>query len=197
VADEDRTEFLPPEPPGPEPELGGGPPPPQAPSQQATQQQYSPPAGAQGGWQQAPPQGWQQPPAWGYGPRPAEPDNGPAVAGFVLSLVSGGLLIVSFGLSTIISVACAIFGLIYSGKGKRKVEAGETTKNAGLANAGWIISIVSLVLSILATILYIALVIALVSDEEFRRDFENEFDNSNSIRAFMRIGAATGRLLLA
>jgi hypothetical protein len=87
--------------------------------------------------------------------------------------------------------------MVYSRKGKRRVESGETTKNAGLANAGWIISIVSLVLSILATLVYIALVIALATDDEFRRDFENEFDDSNSIRAFVQVGAAAGRLLLA
>jgi hypothetical protein len=191
--DEASREFLPPQPAGPEPELGARPaptpPPPPA----------SPPP-TYGGWQPPqPPPGWQQPPppGWGYGPQAAQPDNGPAVAGFVLSLVSGGLLIISFGVSSIVSVACAIFGLVYSRKGKRKVETGETTKNAGLANAGWIISIVSLVLSILATLVYIALVIALATDDEFRRDFENEFDDSNSIRAFVHIGAAAGRLLLA
>jgi hypothetical protein len=181
--DEQGRQFLPPQPAGPEPELGARPAPPAPPPQ---------PPPTYGGWQAPqPPPGWTQPPP------AAQPDNGPAVAGFVLSLVSGGLLIISFGLSSIISVACAIFGLVYSRKGKRKVEAGETTKNAGLANAGWIISIVSLVLSVLATLMYIALVIALATDDEFRRDFENEFDDSNSIRAFVRIGAAAGRLLLA
>ena len=186
--DEPGREFLPPQPSGPEPELGSRPapaPPPRAP----------PPA--YGGWQPPQAPGWQPPPpGWGY-PVQAQPDNGPAVAGFVLSVVSGGLLLISFGVSSIISLACAIFGLVYSRKGKRKVETGETTKNAGLANAGWIISIVSLVLSILATFVYIALVIALATDDEFRRDFENEFDDSNSIRAFVRIGAGAGRLLLA
>jgi hypothetical protein len=197
--DDEQREFLPPQPAGPEPELGGRPaPPPPAPppppSAPPGWQQQPPP-----GWQQQPPPGWQQPPppGWGYPPQPPQPDNGPAVAGFVLSLVSGGLLIVSFGLSTIVSLGCAIFGLVYSRKGKRKVEAGETTKNAGLANAGWIISIISLVLSVLATLVYIVLVIALATDDEFRDDFENEFDNSDSIRAFVRIAAGAGRLLLA
>jgi hypothetical protein len=202
--DEEHREFLPPQPAGPEPELGGRPAPPPPPPPPPPQ---PPPPPGYGGWQQQPPPGWQQPPppgwqqppppGWGYPPQPAQPDNGPAVAGFVLALVSGGLLIVSFGLSTIISLGCAIFGLVYSRKGKRKVETGETTKNAGLANAGWIISIISLVLSILATLVYIALVIALATDEEFRDDFENEFDNSDSIRVSMRIAAAAGRLLLA
>jgi hypothetical protein len=162
--DEGTREFLPPQPAGPEPELGtrpapAPPPPPATP--------------AYAGWQQ-----------------PAQPDNGPAVAGFVLSLVSGGLLVVTLGLSTIVSLACAILGLVYSGRGKRKVESGETSRNAGLANAGWVISIVSLVLSVVATILYILLVIALATDDQFRQDFENEFDNSNTIRAFVRVAVA-------
>ena len=173
--EEGSREFLPPRPAGPEPELGSRPAPaPPAPPQPAQAQGQAP--------AHAPPAygGWQQP----------QPDNGPAVAGFVLSVVSGGLLVVTVGLSTIVSLACAIFGMVYSRKGKRKVESGETTKNAGLANAGWIISIVSLVLSILATLLYIALAIALVTDDQFREDFENEFDNSETIRAVVRVAVA-------
>jgi hypothetical protein len=159
--EEGRRQFLPPQPAGPEPELGGRP----------ARPTLAPSAPSYDAWQ-----------------RPApEPDNGPAVAGFVLSLVSGGLLIVSLGLSTIVSLTCAILGLVYSRRGKRKVESGETTKNAGLANAGWIISIVSLVVSILATLLYVLLVIALATDDQFREDFENEFDDSNTIRAAARV----------
>ena len=41
----------------------------------------------------------------------------------MLSLVSGGLLFISAGLSSIVSVGCAIAGLIYSRKGKQKVDA--------------------------------------------------------------------------
>jgi hypothetical protein len=169
------SQFLPPQPAGPEPELGDrpAPAPPPPPSSAPPAAPAPAPAPAYGGWQQ-----------------PAQPDNGPAVAGFVLSVVSGGLLVITVGLSTIVSVACAIFGLVYSRKGKRKVETGETFKHAGLANAGWIISIVSLVLSIIATILYIALAILLATDDEFRRDFENEFDNSQTIRAFVRLAVA-------
>jgi hypothetical protein len=184
---EESREFLPPQPAGPEPELGSAPP------------QAPPPPPTYGGWQ--PPQaagtGYAQAAAPPYSPQAVQPDNGPAVAGFVLSVVSGSLLVISFGLSSIISVVCAVVGLVYSGKGKRKVESGQTTKNAGLANAGWIIAIVSLILSIIATIGYIVLVIALATDKELRDDFEREFDNSESIRAALQLGAAAGRLLLA
>jgi hypothetical protein len=191
--EEGNRQFLPPQPAGPEPELGARPapqappPPPQAPA-------YAPPAAA------APPPPPPPPPppqpqyqqTWSYAQQPAPPqaDNGPAVAGFVLALVSGGLLVITLGISSIVSLACAILGLVYSRKGKRKVESGETSKNAGLANAGWIVSIVSLVLSVIATVIYVALVIALATDPEFRDDFERDFDNSETIRAVVRIGVA-------
>jgi hypothetical protein len=174
--EEGSRQFLPPQPAGPEPELGPrpaaqAPPPPPA---------YAPPAHA------APPQQQQ----WSYAAPAPQADNGPAVAGFVLSIVSGGLLVITFGISSIVSLACAIFGLVYSRKGKRKVERGETTKHAGLANAGFIVSIVSLVLSAIATAIFVALVIALASDPEFRDDFERELDNSETIRAVARLAIA-------
>jgi hypothetical protein len=198
--------FLPPEPAGPEPELGDGspreaPPPdtqPQAPAGQPPpaygwqQQPYPPPPGQ--GWQgQPPPPGW-QPPPWGYAPAAREPDNGSAVAGFVLSLVAGGLLLFSAGLSTIVSIGCAIAGMIYSRKGKARVDAGETSKNRGLAQAGFIISIVSLVLSSLATAFWVLILVLALTDDEFQRDLENEFDDSQSIRASLTIVGAAMRV---
>lgn len=187
--EEGSRQFLPPQPAGPEPELGArpapqappAPPQPQAPS-------YAPPAGAAQPPQQ--PQQYQQ--TWSYAQQPVPPqaDNGPAVAGFVLSIVSVALLFLSAGLSSLISVGCSIFGIVYSRKGKKKVEKGETTKNAGLAQAGFIVGIVSLCLAALATLIWIGVVIAAVSDEEFRDDLEREFDNSETIRALVRIGVA-------
>ncbi len=173
--EEGSRQFLPPQPAGPEPELGARPAP-QAPPQAA----YAPPA------QAAPPQ-YQQ--TWGYAQQP-QADNGPAVAGFVLSIVSVALLFLSAGLSSLISLGCSIFGIVYSRKGKKKVEQGETTKNAGLAQAGFIVGIVSVCLAALATLIWIAVLIAALSDEEFRDDLEREFDNSETIRALVRIGVA-------
>jgi hypothetical protein len=188
VEPERSGEFLPPEPAGPEPELGGGSPQPQAPpppayGPQQLQQPYPPPPGY----------GWQQPP-WGYAPAAREPDNGPAVAGFVLSLVAAGLLLFSAGLSTIVSIGCAVAGMIYSRKGKQKVEAGETTKNRGLAQAGFVISIVSLVLSILATAFWVLILVLALTDEQFQQDLENEFDDSQTIRASLQTVAAVVRV---
>jgi hypothetical protein len=199
--------FLPPEPAGPEPELGDGsrreaptprpqPPAGQPPPAYGWQQQPYPPPPSQG-WQgqsagPPPAYGWQQQP-WGYAPAAREPDNGPAVAGFVLSLVAGGLLLFSAGLSTIVSIGCAVAGLIYSRKGRQKVDAGETSKNRGLAQAGFIISIVSLVLSILATAFWVLILVLALTDDEFQRDLEKEFDDSQSIRASVRIVGAAVR----
>jgi hypothetical protein len=182
---EGSPQFLPPRPAGPEPELGERPAPPPP-----------PPAPAQGSW--APPAhaASQQPYQQTWAPQPAQPDNGPAVAGFVLSIVSVGLLFLSAGLSSLISVGCSIFGIVYSRKGKKKVQNGETTRNAGLAQAGFIVGIVSLCLAALATLIWIAILIAAISSEEFRDDIEREFDNSETIRACLRVAAAVARGLV-
>jgi hypothetical protein len=199
VADEHSGGFLPPEPAGPEPEIEGRP----APSPQAPPpgQAYAPPAAGQAygaappaqgyppppgaGWGPPPGHAWQQaPPPWGY-PQPQVPDNTPAVAGFVLSLVSVGLLLFSAGLSSIISVGCSIAAIVLGRKGVKKVDAGETPKQKSLAQAAFWIGIAGLVLSVLASLAWIAIVIAIAVDEDTRRDFENEFDESRSIAALI------------
>jgi hypothetical protein len=200
---EERRDFLPPEPAGPEPELGPSPPkapapPPQPPPAYPTTQQFPPPPQQPPPPPGYPPYGWQQqapPPGWGYPPAPPQPDNGPAVTGFVLSLVSAGLLFVSGGISSIVSIGCSIAAIIYARKGKAKVERGETQKNRGLAQAGFVIGIVGLVLAVLATLVWGAILVALIADDGFRQDFENEFDNSNSINATLRVAASGARLL--
>jgi hypothetical protein len=113
------------------------------------------------------------------------PDNTPAVAGFVLSLVSVGLLLFSAGLSSIISVGCSIAAIVLGRKGVKKVDAGETPKQKSLAQAAFWIGIAGLVLSVLASLAWIAIVIAIAVDEDTRRDFENEFDESRSIAALI------------
>jgi hypothetical protein len=171
--DEQEPRFLPPEPPGPEPELtdrpaqetAAPPPRPQQPPQQTYG--YPPPPPGYGGYQQqqpppgyggyqAPPPGWGHPPQWAW--QPPVPDNGQAVVGFVFSIVAVGLLVISFGLSSIVSVGCSITGIVCSRNGKRKVERGETPKHKGLAQAGYIVGWVGLVLSILATVGWILLI---------------------------------------
>jgi hypothetical protein len=164
--------FLPPEPPGPEPELGGRPAPPPPP--EPPPQQQPPPPQTYGypppppGYGPAPGQPY---PGWGYAPQPQVPDNGQAVAGFILSLVSVGLLVISAGLSSIVSIGCAIAGIVCSRNGKRKVDAGETPKHRSLAQAGFIIGWVGLALSVLATLAWIAVIAFSSGDQDF--DWEN------------------------
>jgi len=155
----EATRFLPPQPAGPEPELKARPAPP--PSPQAPEPPPPPPAPQTYGYPPPPPgYGYQQAPPqpWGY-QHPPVPDNGQAVAGFVLSLVSVGLLVLSAGLSTIVSLGLAIGGIVCARNGKRKVDAGETPKHRGLAQAGFIVGWVGVGLSILAIAAWILVIV--------------------------------------
>jgi 4-hydroxybenzoate polyprenyltransferase len=100
------------------------------------------------------------------------PDNGQAVAGFVFSLVGVGLLVISFGLSTLLSLGCSITGVICSRNGKRKYDRGETPKHRGLAQAGFIIGWVGVVLAVLATAGWIIAIAAGALDESSSNDSE-------------------------
>ena len=151
----EEPRFLPPQPPGPEPDLGDRP----APAPQQPQEPPPPPQAPPGqtyGYPPPPP-GYayppQQPhaPQWGYAQPPA-PDNGQAVAGFVCSIVAICLLFLSAGLSTVLSLGLAVAGIVCSRNGKRKVDAGETPKHRGLAQAGFIVGWVALGFSILAIV---------------------------------------------
>ncbi|HKP21930.1 MAG TPA: hypothetical protein VJT68_10460 [Thermoleophilaceae bacterium] len=175
--DAQEPRFLPPEPPGPEPDIARRPqaappePPPPPPPPQQTYGYPPPPPGAPAGaapppgygGYQAPPPGWGQPPQWAW--QPPVPDNGQAVTGFVFSIVGVGLLVISFGLSSIVSVGCAITGIICSRNGKKKVERGETPKHKGLAQAGYIVGWVGLALSVLATAGWILAIVLGAIDE--------------------------------
>jgi hypothetical protein len=124
-------------------------PPPTPPPAPAPQQTYGYPPPQPGyGY---PPQG-----GWAYY-QPPVPGNGPAVTGFVFSVVGVSLLVLSFGLSSIVSLGCAITGVLCSRSGKQKIERGETPKHGGLARAGVIIGWVGIGLSILATIGWVIL----------------------------------------
>jgi hypothetical protein len=209
VNDEERSSFLPPQPAGPEPELGdrpAPPPPQQAPTPPPAASPPQPPTYGQpqGGYQQPPPPGgwyppgtqggWQQPPPqqWAY-PQQRVPDNNQAVAGFILSLVGGGLLLISAGLSTLLSVGLSIAGMVLGRKGVRRVDAGETPKNRSLGQAGFWIGLVSLIFSVIATAIWLAILIAALTDDEFQRDLENEFDDSQNLSI---VAAAAVRLAL-
>jgi hypothetical protein len=172
--------FLPPEPPGPEPDLDIPPipPPPPAAWPQPPPPQYQQPPPPPG-WQPPPPPGWpqqpqhaQQPPAWqpqpawqqppppGWQPlAPPVPGNSQAVAGFVMSVAAAALLVVSFGLSSVVSIMLAVLGIVFSSKGRKNVDEGRTPKHRDLARAGVITGIVALVLTLLATAAWVAVIV--------------------------------------
>lgn len=192
--------FLPPRPSGPEPDLRDRPAE-RAPSPATLPGGFAPPAEHE---THAPPQTWSQPgqpQPWSYGAPAAVPDNGAAVAGLSLSLTSAGLLVLSVGTSSIISVVCAVLGIHYSRKGRRRVDRGETPKHRGVAQAGFVIGIVALVLSVLATVLWIAVAILWATDPDFRQDFEDELDGGGDspggFETSLRVASAALRMLAA
>jgi hypothetical protein len=95
----------------------------------------------------------------------------------------------SGGFSSIISIVCSGLGILYARRGKGKVERGETGKHRQLAQAGFVIGIVSLVLSILATLFWIAFFVVLATDEGFRRELDDgNFGDGNSISRALSAG---------
>lgn len=146
--------FLPPEAPGPEPELGAAPAAQPPPGWQQPPPAWQPPPP---GWQ-PPAQQWPPPAPAPYPTAPAVPGNSQAVAGLVLSAVAAGLLVVSFGTSSILSIVLAVIGIVLSRKGRRNVEEGRTPKHGDLAKAGFISGIVALVLTVLVTAAWIVVI---------------------------------------
>jgi hypothetical protein len=218
--------WLPPEPPGPPPDLDAqeqgtreppapNPPPPAygPPPAGWTQPHpgvagpgYPPPPPYQAPQQPPPQYGWQPHPGWGHQPPSwpppsvwtpyAAPDTGPgngqAIAAFVLSLSGLALLLLSAGLLFVISIPCAVLAMVFGRKGKRRVDSGETAKHRGLAQAGWVIGIVTLVLSLLSATGWI---LAIATDPGFFDDLEQEPDNFDSVTALALAATRLGTVL--
>lgn len=207
--------FLPPEPAGPEPDLRprqgdaasepagpqhGGFAPPAEHEAHAPPREAYPPVQEQLGWSAPPPSGRPgQPQPWARPPGQTVPDNGAAVAGLSLSITAGVLLLLSVGTSTIISIVCASLGILYSRRGRDRVDRGETPKHRGVAQAGFVTGIVALGLSILCTLLWALVVIFYATDAEFRQDLKDELDDGQSspdgFETTVRLGAGAVRLV--
>jgi hypothetical protein len=129
-----------------------------------------------GGYYYVPADGYPAYPTTGLPHHDTRPSNGDAVAGFVLGIVSFGLLLFSSGLSSVVSITCAIIGIVYGRKGKRRAESGQDLKHNDLAPAGFVVGIVALVFSILATAAWTLIIIF------------GDFDDVSSNAALVLIG---------
>jgi len=109
-------------------------------------------------------------------------------------VVGGALLLLSAGISSIVSVVCAGLGILYSLRGRRRVDRGETPKHRSLAQAGFITGIVSLVLAVLATAFWLLIVILYATNEAFRRDLEDSGGSGNGFETSVRVTALLGRV---
>ena len=212
--------WLPPVPPGQEPQPGVFAPPPAqpgvfAPHAGAGQGQEPPPPAP--GWQPQspgpqqpqpgygapPPPGYQQQGGWqqpGWQLQPAPPGNGTAITGFVLSVSSVALLFFSGGLSGLflISPGLAIAGMIVGRNGRQKVDRGETTQHRGLGQAGFIIGIVGIVLSVIAIALWVLLFALGDVFDDLDSDEDDFFDDDDfsGVRAVARVLGTAVRLFL-
>ena len=124
------------------------------------------------------------------------PGNGDAVVGFVCSVVSGSLLIVSAGLSSVVSLVLAIVGIVLSRRGKRNVQEGRTPQHADLAGAGFIVGIVSTALSVLAILFWGALIVIGLTEPDWIDDEDDDpFDDDFQFQTAARVAAHAVRLL--
>lgn len=200
-------EWLPPQTPGgapPQPPAGQPQPPPANQPPPARQPQ-PPPA------YQPPPPGYPTPPPPAYPPPqypqggfppPAhyppgytpQPPNNDAVVGFTCAVVGGVLLFFSAGLSTLLSLGLGIAAIPYARKGKRAIAEGKTRKHQDLANAGYVLGIVTVVLSVLAIVVW-GLLIALVDWDEIDETDDNPFGDDFRFQVVVRLLAAAARLV--
>ena len=111
---------------------------------------------------------WHPPPAQ-FQPRAPQADNDLAVAALCLSLASLGVLFVAtpftFGLSMVLSGPLAIAGLVCGVIGRQKADRGEAGGRS-LAQAAFVLGIVSLVLHVIAVVLGVALIALLIDSLE-------------------------------
>jgi hypothetical protein len=130
------------------------------------------------------PGGWlpPQPPQHLEPPRTLEPQspvfvrpageqgtNGLAIAALVCAISSLGLLVLSLGLSFIVSLPLGAAGWVCAAKAPRDVRPAQR-------RIGLILAIVAVALSVAAAAVWIALIAAGVSVEDLQQNLENELE---------------------
>lgn len=86
-------------------------------------------------------------------------DNPAAITGFSFSISALGLLVLSGGLSFVVSLPCAIIGIVVGRRGVKICDADPLARHRNYARAGFIVGIVTTVLAALAALLFILVAI--------------------------------------
>jgi hypothetical protein len=120
----------------------------------------------------------------------AEPDNSPAVAGFIVAITSVGLLLVSFGFLAPITLIGSTVSIFVSRNGIKKVERGETNKNKDLARWGFWLGIVGVVFATLAIAVWIAVI---ASDPDFFDEDPTPRERGEPVEALALVVRAAAR----
>ena len=115
------------------------------------------------------------------------PPNNAAVAGFITSISSLGLLVFILGLSAPLTFIASIVGTIVSRNGIKKVDSGETKKNRDLGQWGFWLGIAGVVLSLIAAAIWTAIFVAADDIED---------SDSDPYSRLKPVLVALGRLLL-
>jgi hypothetical protein len=89
----------------------------------------------------------------------SEPDNTPAMTGFVMAVVSISVLVLFFGVLAPLTLLTSIASIFVSRAGLKKVTRGETTKNKSVAQWGFWLGIVGTVLAMIAIAAWILVIV--------------------------------------
>ena len=99
----------------------------------------------------------------GYVHRP-ERDNPQAITAMSFGLSGLGLLLLSGGISFLVSIPCAIVAIVVGRRGVRAVDSGEATKHRRYAKAGFASGIVT---ASLGAFMGVSLILAAIFPDEF------------------------------
>lgn len=92
---------------------------------------------------------YQEQPVYVEQPRPSQGTPGKAVAGFLLGIAS-----ILFGCTGILSLICAIIGLVLCSQAKREVQ-----ELPGIGKAGKVLNIIGLIVGILGILFWLILIL--------------------------------------
>ena len=104
------------------------------------------------------------PPLPGAIPAGADAPNNPAVVAIALGATGLGLLLVTVGVTFLLTLPCSVLAWVFGAQGRRRVRSGETTRNEGLATAGLITGIIGTVLGIVAAVVWVMVVVNAIND---------------------------------